>query len=136
MLAEPPSGTGQPCLWPAANSMVATEAEVSRLSGRNTWAADPANSALACGVRNRLTRRLAGRPARRPNRAIRNGWSGQRTIGPSTSWARSSKPATSGANVRRQAGPSTPRPAQVSSSERTITPAEPSSRGWVRSISG
>ena len=44
--------------------------------------------------------------------------------------------ATSGANTRRQAGPSTPRPAQVSSSERTITPAVPSSSGCARSTSG
>ena len=74
-----------------------------------------------CGTARAST--VAGSTARSPNRAIRSGWPGQRSTGPSTSPASSSKPRTSGPNSRRQAGPSAPRPAQVSSSERTSTPA-------------
>ncbi len=136
MAAEPPSGTGQPCRWPAAVSMTPTEAVNGRDSGLNTWAAEPANRARAWGVLKRRASTEAGRAARSPNRAIPTGWSGQRTTGPRTSSARVSKPLTSGPNTPRQAFASGPSPAHVSSSERTITPAEPSSSGWARSTSG
>ena len=100
-------------------------------------AAEPANRALACGVRNRVASTVAGSPARSPNRAIRTRVAGpaqhraehvaeqlveatdQR---PEDTRARPCRPVPGRRRSRRASGPSRPR--------------VPSSSGCARSISG
>src|SRR6476619_1260892 len=99
-------------------------------------AAHPMNRARACGVRKALARTVAGSPARIPNLARATGCLGTRRSGPSTSGARVSKVRARGPKTLRQASASTPIPAAVRSTSPASTPADPSARGWTRSISG
>ena len=136
MADDPPAATGHPTAWPAVVSVTPTAADASRSRGCTRWAAEPANNARAASVEKRRANVVAGSPARSPKRAMATGWRGMRSNGPSASAVMVSKLSTSGPKLRRQAGPSAPRPATVSSSDRHNTAAEPSSRGWARSTSG
>ena len=82
------------------------------------------------GRRTRRGQRGAQRRTERGDR-MRGTW----TIGCNSSFDRLANRPPSGPNVRRQAPPSRPSPAAVSSIERTMTPARSPSSGWARSTS-
>ena len=79
---------------------------------------------------------MAGAAAANPKRTSRTGCRGTCSTGSRMSSSSSPKCAEGEPNTRRHAAPSSPSPSAVSSIERTITPALPSSSGCARSISG
>ena len=105
-------------------------------SGLKAWAATPPNSARPSGVRNAWASHVAGVAAGMPKRASRSGCAGTCWTGRMMSCISESKWADDEPNTARQARPSRPRPAAVSSIERCMTPAPPPSSGWARSTSG
>ena len=106
------------------------------VSGLKECAATPPNSARVAGDFQRRATSVAGIAAGIPKRARRIGCFGRCRIGRSASSFSSSKCCAGERKSRPQARPSSPRPAIVSSIDRTIVAALPSSKGCARSISG
>jgi len=135
MARDPPLATGQPNAWQASIRAQPTDELIGLFSGLKACAATPPKRARASGVLQERARIDAGAAAGMPKRARRSGCLGRWTIGAKMSSSRSSKWADEEPNTRRQARPSSPSPRAVSSIDRTITPALPSSSGCARSIS-
>jgi hypothetical protein len=66
ILALPPTTTGQPTAWASETSMIPMPAVGAASSGIIAWAAAPAMTARASGVRQRRTTVAAGRMPRLP----------------------------------------------------------------------
>ncbi len=114
-----------------------TDELIGRFSGRTRAPRRPPNSARACASLNARAssgrRRRRGQPeARQPHRVARHVEDRPQDV---LARARRSSPRARRRSASRRA-PSAPSPAAVSSIERTITPALPSSSGCARSTSG
>src|SRR5204863_1046551 len=93
-------------------------------------------SARPWGVFHARARRAAGSEAASPKRTGRTGWVGGCRNGRMMSASRTSKDLEGPPKTRRQAAPSRPRAAAVSSTDWSIVPALPSSSGCAQSTSG
>ncbi len=115
----PPSTTGQPTACAAAPSTRPKAALAGDSRGAIPWAASAPNSARAGASRKAsVARAAAGSSAAGPNRAAETGWRGSRGTGPIAQGMTRSTSRATGATSARQAGPSRPSPAAVSSTSR------------------
>lgn len=129
IVAEPPIAAGQPkvCAAVANATPIAEEARV--WNGRKAWAAVPANSAQASGVRHRRPRTLAGNPAKAPKCASFSGCAGRCSIGRRKSSVTSGTFRDSGPKTARQVAASAARPLAVAATSCRAAAPEPPSRG-------
>ena len=139
IVCDPPRGSGQPTACPVIPSTRPKAAVSGRSSGSIACAASPAKSAarpLAAEQRAAPAWPRA-RPRAARSRAIASGWRGTRRTGPSSARA---SPSQCADQRSRTAAARRPRPAPssraVSSTERSSTPAVPSSRGCARGSGG
>ena len=133
----PRRANGHPTAWASIPSTSPKDAVSGRSRETIECAARPANSARAPGSRKAIrARRLAGSRAGNPNRASAIGCRGGRTTGPRSVGSSRSTSSTNGANSRRQAPPSRPSPAAVSSIDRSTTTARSGASMWATGAGG